>query len=213
MKLEKIDQSIVIVAERHNPSILHPSFLENQNIVGKGKELSEPPICMPDIAIVAYACGLRFSLENTRLQVTEHKVLEENFSLSEVTARYINELPHVGYKSVGCNVFVFIEMEEAEHFLINKFIKESYCNGSAGLSLVATGIRFVILDGNNHINISFDAGNISNDGTNRTGILIRGNYHIDTLNVLETVEGVNCFSNKIEVIMQYLKNTFNDKVD
>jgi hypothetical protein len=208
MKLEYIDQSIVVVADRHNPSILHPSFLEKQKIIDNGLELAEPALSTPDISIASFKNGLRFSVDNTRLQITNLNVREQNVDIAKAASAYVNELPHVGYKSVGCNLFLFIENKDSEKFLINKFIKQGAWN-EGDILIKSTGLRFVYPVGRSIINLSYDSGLIFKDGEeNISGILIRGNYHTDVSSVEETITEINSFVSKINTIDSYIKNTF-----
>jgi hypothetical protein len=210
MKLEQIDQSIVVVADRHNPSILHPSFLEKQGIIMAGLELAEPALSTSEISIASFKNGLRFSIDNTRLQVTNSNVSENEFDLAQITSSYVKELPHVGYKSVGCNIFLYIEHDDAESFLIDKFIKHGPWNESP-IQLKSTGLRFVYSLNDSIINISYDAGVISKNGkSNRPGILIRGNYHNEVSNVEGAVEEITRFDVKINVLVDYITKTFGE---
>ncbi|MGJ0515095.1 MAG: hypothetical protein ACR65O_05000 [Methylomicrobium sp.] len=208
MKLEHIDHSIVVVADRHNPSILHPSFLENQNIIEKGLALAEPALSSADISIASFENGLRFSVDNTRLQITNSKIEEGNVDISKVASAYVKVLPHVGYKSVGCNLFSFIEIKDAEKFLIDKFIKQGPWN-EGDILLKSAGIRFVYHKENSVINLSYDAGIILKNGEEaRRGILIRGNSHTEVSSSENTISEINGFDSKINAVVKYISNTF-----
>lgn len=208
MKLEHIERSIVVVADRHNPSILHPSFLTKQNIVEEDLELAEPPLTTPDISIASFINGLRITVDHARLQVTNLKASENEVDLPKVASAYLKELPHVGYKSVGCNLFMFLEQDNAESFLIDKFIKEGSWNQD-NILLGSIGLRFVYPIDSSTINISYDAGRITNK-KEKAGILIRGNYHSDTNSIEEAVESIEQFDSKINHIIEYVEAAFKD---
>jgi len=106
MKLRVFDTSIVVLAEGHNPTILHPAFLTSQDIVPQDWQLAEDPVCTPAASLVKYDNGIQFSVQSNRLQVFQAEP-PENVGSSEIPAladRYIKTLPHVRYKAVGVNM-------------------------------------------------------------------------------------------------------------
>ena len=210
MKLELVDQSIVVVAERHNPSILHPSFLLAQGIIPNGIELTEPPICLPDMAIASFDNGLRINVDNIRLQFTNNQVSANNFSLSSVAEKYVQELPHVAYKSVGCNTFSFIENDNAEQYLLDKFVNTAECS-KGDFPLESSGVRLVYRVPEGLLNVSFDAGNLNKIGElDKKGILVRGNYHVNTEGFIDTLAAIKCFDRHIALIMSHLEGLINE---
>jgi len=212
MKLEQIDNSIVIIADRHNPSILHPSFLENKGIIDAGTDLAEPPLCTAEISIASFKNGLRFTVDTSRLQITNQILNENDFDISKIASSYVKELPNVDYKSVGCNLFMFIEKEDAESFLISKFIKHGTWNRGTS-TLDSAGLRFVYSTDEGQINISYDAGEIVKNGDQpRSGILIKGNYHTNVSGIDETISILNSFSSKMEMLASYMETTFEDEI-
>ena len=208
MNLENIEQSIVIVADRHNPSILHPSFLEKEKIIEEGLHLAEPPLTTPDISIAAFVNGLRITVDNARLQITNNRSFENKLDLAKVASSYLNVLPHVDYKSVGSNVFIFIENSDAQNYLIENFIKSGPWNSESN-KMDSAGLRFVYSQDGAVINLSYDAGNmISANGQERNGILIRGNYHKEIQSVNDALSAINNFSKNIDYLISIIDSTF-----
>src|SRR5690348_7266953 len=109
VRLELVEASVVVLAQDHNPSILHPSFLASQGIVPEEWQCAEPPICTPAFSVTSYANGVVFTVESHRFQVQD-KNPQGNGSTSpapELAARYIRKLPYVRYRAVGINLTGF----------------------------------------------------------------------------------------------------------
>lgn len=210
MNLEIIEESIVILADRHNPSILHPSFLEKQHIIQEGLGLAEPPLTTPDISIAAFSNGLRITVDNMRLQITNHKSSENELDLAGIASAYIKVLPHVEYKSIGSNVFIFIEKEDAPSFLIQKFIKDGCWNSDERL-LDSAGFKFVYSENNFIVNLSYDAGKaILSNGFDKEGILIRGNCHKDISSIDDGLVTISHFRKNIDLLVSIVSSTFSE---
>ena len=101
MKLMMLKTNVVVTAAAHNPTVLHPAFLESQGIV-TGAEPMEPPICTPAFASVKYKNGLAFAVTGDRLDVTDTR-LEANFTSSEAPATAVNT-------SRCCHTFVILAL-------------------------------------------------------------------------------------------------------
>ena len=111
VQFEILNTSIVVLASQHNPSILHPSFLQSQGIVPNDWETLEPPICTPVFASVKYQNGIVFTVEQNKFQVIDNQT-KDNFDKSlmpELVIRYCEHLPHVHYNAVGINFDCFMK--------------------------------------------------------------------------------------------------------
>ena len=78
-----LNTSVVIVASAHNPSILHPAFLQAQEIVPLDWETIEQPISTPAFSITKYSNGIVFIAESNKFQVRDDNP-SENISESEI---------------------------------------------------------------------------------------------------------------------------------
>ncbi len=127
-----MNASVVVVARDHNPTILHPAFLESQGIVRSDWQLAEPPICVPPASVVKYANGIVFTVDLNRFQVLDNGVPEEILGgrVRELAIAYIDRLPHVRYTAVGVNFRAFAEHADPERFLIDRFLKPGPWNSS-----------------------------------------------------------------------------------
>jgi hypothetical protein len=181
MGLEFLNVSAVVAAEGHNPTILHPAFLEARSIVPKEWQSSEV-VCTPPVAVVKYN-GQKFVLtvEVGRLQAIDNTPGDrpETSPAPAIAAKYISELPHVRYTAVGINFTAFVPMESAERWVLERFLKrdDSWQNNFAPRAL---SLKFVfdVPDGILHLGI--DAGNVSTaNKATRLGLLANANFHYD----------------------------------
>ena len=175
--LNILDVSVVITARGHNPTILHPSFLEAQGIVEKEWELSEPPLCTPAIATVAYKNGVRFLAEEQKLQIGQGTLecKPEDSVVSDLTLKYVQTLPHVAYGAVGMNFDGFIDRAGPIDFLKKKFVSDQKWTES--LPPLDVGFRFSFDGEPGKLVVNFDGRTIEVQGEKRVGILLRANFH------------------------------------
>lgn len=199
MKLEILNTSVVVLAEGHNPTILHPAFLTSQGIVPTTWELAEPPICTPPFSIVKYANNLVFTVESQKFQLTDSSPPEhlEDSQSPGLAAKYIQTLPHVRYTAVGVNISGFVEHSNPEAMVIERFLKSGAWNDDVNKPRLL-GLRLVYSLKQTDLRFSIDSGKIKRpqDRQERGGILVNANYHKDLSqeNALgEAVEAISAF--------------------
>ena len=182
MNLTLSNFSIVVLAQAHNPSILNPDFLKNNDIVSTDFK-TKNVICTPPVAQVVYEEGISIVAEFERLQFID-TILEripESTPIPGIAARYIETLPHVRYTACGINFaghFLFKDKDSARSFISEKFIKP----GPWLLQNEATdiGVTFTYSIGNTKRAVSLKPGEIQGpDGVMFPGILVNANYHLD----------------------------------
>src|SRR5688572_20388198 len=105
METRTLNTAVVVTADAHNPSILHPAFLTAQNVVPAKWEPGEPPLCTPAVSVVKYRNGITFTVEAAKLQVANARPPEEpeRDPVFPLAANYVRTLPHVKYTGVGIN--------------------------------------------------------------------------------------------------------------
>lgn len=180
VKLSILNTSVVVLADAHNPSILHPSFLKAQAIVPAEWELADAPVCTPAISVARFKNGIVFTVELPKFQVQDSTPNEASL-IWELATKYVSELPHVHYKAVGINVAGLVECEKPEQWIVERFIKSGPWNDDQ-VHPQAVGMKFVYPVAGARLNLSCDAGTLrSLDPTapNKTALLINGNYHTD----------------------------------
>jgi hypothetical protein len=121
--------SIVVVAEKHNPTILNPDFLYRNQIVPEDWKQVQDPICTPPLARVVFESGVGIETQFDKVIFTERDAtsIPEGTVLAEVALRYIGTLPHVSYRAVGINPHGFVECDSEEAvrlFLLGTLIGE-----------------------------------------------------------------------------------------
>lgn len=120
------DFSIVVVADNQNPSILNPDFLKYNHIVPAEWELAMPPICTPPVSQVIFKNGVNILAQSDR--VTFWEAFEPDdflVKVPEVSSKYVEALPYIGYQAVGINLtghIVADKEDDAEYFVLNRLI-------------------------------------------------------------------------------------------
>lgn len=177
MSLILVDTAVVVLAQAHNPTILHPYFLSSEKIVPQDWEPAEPPICTPPFSVLKYRGRFEITAEENKLQFRDSKPDNsvDDVSVENIAERYILSLPHVHYTAVGINFTAFWDFEEPTSFLMERFLQHGPWN-EADLTLMAFGLKFVYPVDDAKLNLSVDAGQRKDGPTERKGIVVRGNY-------------------------------------
>lgn len=162
MEPQLIQFSAVVAGTAHNPTILNPDFLALRNIVPRewAWEVTET-ITTPPFASVRYANGLAITVEPNKLQVTDPGVTDEDPTKSKaagIAEAYVKILPHVRYAAAGINFQSIIEMESAERYLKERFLRPGPWDSSTH-PITAAGFRLVYsLERGGRLTLSLDAG-------------------------------------------------------
>jgi len=180
MKLEMLSASVVVVAQGHNPTILHPAFLSSQGIVPADWETAEAPVCTPAFAVVKFSNDIVFVVDADKFQVSDNRFQADpaGSPLSDLAIRYVEKLPHVRYTAVGINLEGFAACAAPESHIIRRFLNRGPWSEGA-LRPQALGLTFVYPLPDATLRLTCDAGKATQapDDAGRTGLLIRANYH------------------------------------
>ncbi len=184
MKLEILNTSVTIVAEQHNPTILHPSFLQSQEIVPCDWKVDPSPgavISSPVFATAKFANGFIFTVEEKKLQVIDSQVIsDEKSPVAELAFKYVKTLPYVQYQAIGINFNGFIESPDADRIIIEKFIKTGSCDYKSN-HLDSLGLRLIYKLSDARLRLACDSGKVAKQENEKEqqGILLSANYHAD----------------------------------
>ena len=179
MKLEVLNVSVVVAAANHNPSILHPSFLDAEGIIGSDWELAAPPICTPPLSVVKFQNGVEFVVEPQKLLVIDNQPGADHGSsmVSGLADKYVKTLPHVRYTGVGINMRGFVEIADPGAQLMERFLKPGPWNEESLLA-EAVGLSFIYRVDGSRLLLSVEGGtHASGEGAKRHGIVLDANYH------------------------------------
>jgi len=175
-----LNESVVILAQDHNPSILHPYFLSAQSVVPEEWELAEPPVCTPPLSMVTYKNGITFTVESVKLQVAKSPATPRlrDSKLPDLASKYISILPHVRYTAVGMNFGAILDDPDPSRHLMGQFLTPGPWN-SDDLLVQELALRFVYSVDSGTLNLSCNPGDVRDNALNRTvkGIIINANYH------------------------------------
>lgn len=208
MKLAILNTSVVVLAQDHNPTILHPAFLSKQQIVPEVEKLQAPPICTPAISVVKYSNGLVFMVETNKLQVTDNAPGADHGAARppRLATQYIEALPHVRYTAVGINFTGFAERQKPEVWLRERFLKPGPWTSSP-LTPTSAALRFVYALSGWSLNLSLDTGSIISPPAKEStqGIILSANYHTDLQGedpLREATEAVSAFSQHLSHFLE-----------
>jgi len=192
--------SVVVVAEQHNPTILHPSFLYGQKIVPGEWKIVEGPICTPAFSLVGFDGGISFRVEQSKLQIVDTAPHGDGSDsvVSTLAKAYVEKLPHVHYKAVGVNFAAFSICENCSNYMVERFLKSGPWNGEE-LKPLAAGVHLTYQLDNATLNLSLRPGyrQDSEGHDSSAGIVLEGNCHTDTSDTSQVLEAVAGFRDKI----------------
>ena len=194
--IHTVNVSIVVAADQHNPTILHPSFLRSEGIVPKDWEVSEGPICTPAFSLVGFSNGISFRVEQSRLQVihTHPSGRGTDSLVRELARRYVEKLPHVRYTAVGVNFVTLSECANPDEFMANKFLKEGPWKDE-NLMPISVGVHlsYAVSPATVHLSLKPGRSKTQKGEDPKTGIVIEGNCHSETQNTGATLSAIDSF--------------------
>jgi len=180
MELELLNTSVVVIAQDHNPTILHPAFLTSQGIVPDDWQLADAPLSTPVFSLAKYKNGITFNVESNRFVVTEEKPAgnPEDSKIAELAISYAKKLPHVRYKATGVNFNGFCLYENPERFLIARFLQQGPWNAEPQ-PMKAFGSRFLYDIEGAVLRFGLDGGQVNREDKSEPAILVNGNFHAE----------------------------------
>ncbi|RMH45329.1 MAG: hypothetical protein D6694_04880 [Gammaproteobacteria bacterium] len=186
MAYRLLEFSIVIVANDHNPSIINPDFLMINEIVDKEWRRIGDAISTPAFSKVAYDNNLSITVDPNRLNIVDGSgdLNIPNSPALKVARKYVEVLPHIRYSAVGINFRVFYEIEDPDQAIKSQYLKPGIWLESSD-DLHGIGFKFAHPMENGKKLITVESAVVNtmdpSDGsvTQKTGIMVFGNYHRD----------------------------------
>ena len=178
LKLAVLNVSVVVLAEVHNPTILHPAFLVAQEIVPSDWELADLPVCTPAISVVKFTNNILLTAEIPKFQVVDNSPTPAT-PIPGLAVRYIEKLPHVRYTAVGINISGYVQCPQPEAFLLDRFIKHGPW-ADAKLKPDTLGVQLTYPVEQGKLNLKCEPGTVhkTQGKTELPVLLINANYHI-----------------------------------
>lgn len=193
MKLESILSTVVVIAEMHNPTILHPSFLINEQIIPNNWHPVGNILCTPGFSTAAFNSNYSFFVDHNRLEIknriSSHKI--EDSEVADIAAKYIKKLEHTKYLAVGINFIFFVSHENPDKYIINTYLKNNFPQSADNFR--KTKLEFEIEIEGYLMNLKFGSGEKPSKKNEEKGIIIASNTHKDLTS-----------NNKIEELLNIL---------
>jgi len=219
MALELVNSSVVVLAQQHNPTILHPFFLSAQGIVEKEWKEAEPPICTPIISKVRYDNGVEFTAEPGKLQILmlEPSLAQAKEVLPRLARKYVQTLPHVRYTAVGVNFLGFFQCENSADYLTERFLKTGYWNSAERHPATLCFVLGYDL-GDMMLNLRFEGGKRQSSPSMEPckGVVVDTNFHVtfkaDESNATDlALRTIDRYNELYEQFLEHVKRTFDLK--
>lgn len=207
--------SIVILAQAHNPSILNPDFLKNQNIVDPSFTPNNV-ICTPPVAQVSYNEGISIIAEFEKLQFidTVTSRIPYESPIQEIAKKYTIALPHVRYTAVGLNFMGHYRCKDKESamlFLPNKFLKQGNWS-TYGDGLPNVGLKFMYSIKNVRCTITMDTTELIKPNEHPQPIVgITANYHLDSINMEEISSFISDWKTHYNHLSKIILDVFSEE--
>lgn len=195
--------SIVILANVHNPSILHPYFLMQEKIVPAEWDWKEAKtVITGPISQVNFNEGFSITAEFEKLVFQENKTerIPDLTPLGKMAEQYVKTLQYTNYTALGVNISGHIlqsSLEAGQAYIVDRFISsgkwKSYGNGP-----VAAGLRFIYTIDNIKLTLTIEAGElIRSNEIPQPVLVIQANYHRDRVGdgIEWLISGINDWKN------------------
>lgn len=178
MRIELLNTAVVVVAQEHNPTILHPAFLTSQGIIPEDWKLAEAPVCTPAFSVAKYENGVSFTVDSNRFLVAEERPSGNpaESGISGLAVSYVERLPHVRYRSLGVNFAGYCLQQSPERLLMERFLKAGPWN-AGNHPMKAMGARFVYHVDQAILRVGIDGGQVQLGEESREAVLVSGNFH------------------------------------
>ena len=179
--------AIAITAQSHNPTILNPDFLKNNEIVPADWELDQdiPQFTSFPVSQVAFKNGISIKAQLDRIIFSQIVLDNEkaNFSIPDIALRYVKKLPYVSYTAIGINPSATVKLSStslAENFIVDNYIMDGPWKLFGGIKpIVSTTFIYSLSDVK--IRLFMDVESLNKGSEEIPLILFSSNFHRDLL--------------------------------
>jgi hypothetical protein len=173
VSLTLLNSSIVVLAEAHNTTILHPEFLKNQKIVPSDWSPVEGALCTPALSVVKYP-RVALTADTGKFQIIEPTDKPEGLMIADIAAKYIEALPHVHYTAIGINFVGYIKTPAPTDWLESRFFRV----GDKQSRGEVAGAKFTYDE--QHATLTWDVGTVQQPTSDPSPcILVNSNYNFN----------------------------------
>lgn len=180
-----MNTTIVVTANGHNPTILHPSFLRSANIVSADANfVDESIICSPAVSRVALTNGNDFLVQPERLQISNSRVDWDNAARIDTynyARRYLLTLPFVEYSAIGINFTAIVEQNADSQLTVESIFLNQRFLLLPELSVISARVGLTFGHPAGHIQVDIAPGGATVAALKKsvTGLVFTVNFHHD----------------------------------
>lgn len=147
MKIVNKNNSIVLLAESHNPTLFSDSFLINSKIISKLEEINRnQTILTPLFVNIGFMDGASLQLDSLRFIISS----DNCEVIANKAIAYIDALPHIKCSGIGINFDYTISEYDFKSF----FDKYNNCNATNLGNIFAFDMKFTHNHGECFVKIS-----------------------------------------------------------
>ena len=204
--------SVVVTAEFHNPLMLTPHFLTTSGIVPpewKPKETMNVHL----LAKVDYENQFHWTMTQDSLVVAQewNGPIAKSYTVHELVSKYLKEVPHVPYRSLGLNCVMSILCPEPTRWLKDRFFDVVWPDDLGTLELEP---RLVITTADVTTNLSIKSGQAKREEEEfEDAVIIECNvHHQGPLNSNDLIAAIDQWGNRQNFIAAALNHLLGSEV-
>ncbi len=170
--------SVVVTAEFHNPSILNHGFLVSEGIVPQSWEIAGA-ISTPPFSVVEYRNGIRWSVEQQKMQVAETcgPDFQKEYRIHGLAKTYLKILRHVPYRHLGLNCVVSVKRDDPGKWVTQRFLNPEVLHQDS-FRILSVLPRIAVSAGDAVLNLTFgDVQTVGIGDTPENALAIECNVH------------------------------------
>lgn len=178
--MELIELGVVVVMKNHDPRLLNPDYLRNNEIVGPGFSADADMFVSPLLSHVTFSgAGSLFIMGDADRLTVKHGglgVSADDMASARIAETYLQKRETLHCTAVGINPKVFMAVEDPDNRKISNLLAPNlaWTKYKDAVSDVRLGVRYRFPD--KSVTLSLNS-TVDKDG--RRGIVFEGNIHRD----------------------------------